>query len=65
MRPAARTYGSPTCSDWVFLRDCDTIKLGPGTSRRSHTPDECVDVAEVSEARALYAAVAKEYLSEN
>lgn len=65
VRPAATTYGSPTCSDWVFLNDRDTIKVGPGTSQRSHTADECVDLAEVTEARAFYAKVAREYLSEN
>lgn len=61
-RPAARTFGSPTCSDWVFLRGSDAIKCGPGTSRRSHTADECVELAEVTAARAFYAEVAKEYL---
>ncbi|MGH7591499.1 MAG: M20/M25/M40 family metallo-hydrolase [Gemmatimonadales bacterium] len=61
-RPAARTFGSPTCSDWVFLRGSDAVKCGPGTSRRSHTADECVDLAEVTEARTFYARVAKEYL---
>jgi acetylornithine deacetylase len=62
-RPASRTYGSPTCSDWVFLRHTDAVKCGPGTSRRSHTPDECVDLVEVTEARALYARAAREYLA--
>jgi len=65
VRPAAKTYGSPTCSDWVFLNEHDTIKVGPGTSQRSHTADECVDLAEVTEARQFYARVAKEFLSEN
>ncbi len=65
VRPAAGRYGSPTCSDWVFLNDRDTIKVGPGTSRRSHTADECVDLHEVTEARQFYADVAREYLSEN
>src|SRR4029453_377419 len=55
VRPEATTYGSPTCSDWVFLNDRDTIKVGPGTSQRSHTADECVELVEVSEARAFYA----------
>jgi acetylornithine deacetylase len=64
VRPAARAYGSPTCSDWVFLNDRDTIKVGPGTSRRSHTADESVDLREVVEARGLYRAVAEEYLAE-
>jgi acetylornithine deacetylase len=61
-RPQARTFGSPTCSDWVFLRHADAVKCGPGTSRRSHTPDECVDLPEVAEARRFYRALAEEYL---
>lgn len=61
-RPTAKTFGSPTCSDWVFVRDADAIKCGPGTSRRSHTPDEYVDLPEVTAARAFYARLAKEYL---
>jgi len=62
VRPALRSFGSPTCSDWVFVRDVDTIKCGPGTSRRSHTPDECVDLPEVTAARAFYTELAMEYL---
>jgi len=46
----------------VFLRDTDAIKCGPGTSRRSHTPDEYVDLPEVTAARAFYAKVAQAYL---
>jgi len=61
--PAAVEYGSPTCSDWCFLRHLDAIKVGPGTSRRSHTADEAVDLAEVIAARAFYANVAERYLS--
>lgn len=63
LRPTARPFGSPTCSDWVFLRDRDTIKCGPGTSRRSHTPDEYVDLPEVSEARLFYRQLAQAYLA--
>ena len=63
VRPESRTYGSPTCSDWVFLRHVDAVKCGPGTSRRSHTADESVDVAEVTAARTLYARIASEYLA--
>lgn len=62
VRPAITTFGSPTCSDWVFVRHTDAIKCGPGTSRRSHTPDECVDLPEVVAARSFYAALAMEYL---
>lgn len=62
VRPAGRPFGSPTCSDWVFLRHVDSVKCGPGTSRRSHTPNESVDLPEVVAARALYAAAAIAYL---
>jgi acetylornithine deacetylase/succinyl-diaminopimelate desuccinylase-like protein len=47
----------------VFVRHADTVKCGPGTSRRSHTPDEYVDLPEVTAARAFYARLAEEYLS--
>jgi len=62
VRPGLTTFGSPTCSDWVFLRQCDAFKCGPGTSRRSHTADESVDLPEVTDARSFYAALALEYL---
>jgi len=64
LRPHAKTFGSPTCSDWVFLRHVDAVKCGPGTSRRSHTPDEYVDLPEVSEARRFYAELARGYLTD-
>ena len=59
VRPGARALGSPTGSDWVWFRHLDAMKCGPGTSTRSHTPDECVEVEEVREARAFYAALAR------
>ena len=62
VRPGAVRYGSPTCSDWVFLRHVDGVKCGPGTSRRSHTPDECVDLPQVSAAAHFYLDLAREYL---
>jgi acetylornithine deacetylase len=64
VRPEAGTFGSPTCSDWVFLRHTDAFKCGPGTSRRSHTPDEYVDLAEVTAARDFYARLVTVYLGE-
>jgi len=63
VRPEARRFGSPTCSDWVFLRDRDAIKCGPGTSRNSHTPDEWVNLAELTAAREFYGQLAREYLA--
>jgi acetylornithine deacetylase len=63
LRPKAAHFGSPTCSDWVFFRDYDALKCGPGTSRRSHTADEYVDLAEVTEARSFYAELVRAYLA--
>jgi acetylornithine deacetylase len=62
VRPHAGMFGSPTCSDWVFLRHTDAVKCGPGTSRRSHTPDEYVDLVEVTAARDFYARLVTTYL---
>ena len=62
VRPRLVTFGSPTCSDWVFVRECDAFKCGPGASRRSHTADEWVDLPEVTAARRFYADLAREYL---
>jgi acetylornithine deacetylase len=62
-RAGGRPFGSPTASDWVFLRDVDAVKLGPGDSRLSHTNEERISLAEVEQAARLYADVAREYLS--
>jgi acetylornithine deacetylase len=63
LRPNATHFGSPTCSDWVFFRHCDAFKCGPGTSRRSHTADEYVDLPEVMAARGFYAELARAFLA--
>jgi acetylornithine deacetylase len=63
LRPEATHFGSPTCSDWVFFRHLDAFKCGPGTSQRSHTPDESVDLPEVTAARVFYAELARAYLA--
>ena len=38
--PDAEPTGSPTLSDWVFLRDLPVVKIGPGDSSLSHTAEE-------------------------
>jgi acetylornithine deacetylase len=63
LRPGAGHFGSPTCSDWVFFREWDAFKCGPGTSRRSHTADEYVDVPEVTAERGFYADLVRAYLA--
>ncbi|HSO22051.1 MAG TPA: M20/M25/M40 family metallo-hydrolase [Chondromyces sp.] len=62
IRPGARPFASPTCSDWVFLRHLDALKLGPGDSQRSHTADESIELAEVERAAQLYLELAREVL---
>ncbi|WKN42801.1 M20/M25/M40 family metallo-hydrolase [Tunicatimonas pelagia] len=42
-------YGSPTLSDQALCRDFSTLKLGPGSSGRSHTADEYIRVSEIQE----------------
>ncbi|HHQ47980.1 MAG TPA: M20/M25/M40 family metallo-hydrolase [Acidobacteria bacterium] len=60
--PDAAPFGSPTASDWVWLRHLDALKLGPGDSTRSHRPNEAIALGEVDRAAEVYAAIAAEYL---
>lgn len=62
VRPQARPFASPTCSDWVFLRHVDAVKLGPGDSRQSHAADEGIALDEVDAAARLYLDLAREVL---
>ena len=39
-------YGSPTLSDQAMM-PFETLKMGPGESARSHTPDEFILVSEI------------------
>ncbi|MBV1888264.1 MAG: M20 family metallo-hydrolase [Urechidicola sp.] len=47
------TYGSPTLSDQSVL-SCESLKLGPGDSTRSHSADEFIYVDEIKEGINLY-----------
>jgi len=53
--------GSPTASDWIYLKGVPAVKIGPGSSELSHTPNEHIDLAEVIEAVALYKEVVRRY----
>lgn len=55
------TYGSPTLSDQAVL-SCNSLKLGPGDSLRSHTADEFIYVKELEEAVPLYISILKQAL---
>ncbi len=48
-----QTYGSPTLSDQAAL-SCQSLKLGPGDSTRSHSADEFIYVHEIEEGIDLY-----------
>jgi len=59
--PDAAPFGSPTASDWIFLHDVPTVKLGPGSSELSHTPRESIATAEVRRAVDVYREVVLTY----
>jgi acetylornithine deacetylase len=61
--PAGRAYGSPTLSDWVFLKGIPTVKAGPGDSKRSHTPDEYLEVAEFEAGVLFYEKLIRSYFA--
>jgi acetylornithine deacetylase len=50
------SYGSPTTSDKALM-PFPALKMGPGDSARSHTPDEFIHLTEVHEAVSLYTAL--------
>ena len=55
------TYGSPTLSDQAAL-SCQSLKLGPGDSTRSHSANEFIYVQEIEEGIDLYIKILKGYL---
>ena len=48
-----KTYGSPTLSDQTVL-NCQSLKLGPGDSKRSHSADEFIYIHEIEEGIRIY-----------
>ncbi len=62
--PGAKAFGSPTLSDWVFLEGIPAVKVGPGDSHRSHTPDEYIEAAELEQGAAFYEALIRGYFRE-
>ncbi|TGD58229.1 M20 family metallo-hydrolase [Flavobacterium humi] len=57
------TYGSPTLSDQSVL-NCQSLKLGPGNSLRSHTADEFIYTKEIEEGIALYIQILQGFLKQ-
>jgi len=56
-----KTYGSPTLSDQAAL-SCQSLKLGPGDSTRSHSADEYIYVHEIEEGIDLYIKILEGFL---
>ncbi|WP_394974767.1 M20 family metallo-hydrolase [uncultured Croceitalea sp.] len=56
------TYGSPTLSDQTEL-SCQSLKLGPGDSTRSHSADEYIHVYEIEEGVDLYIKILESFLT--
>lgn len=54
-----KTYGSPTMSDQALMA-CESIKMGPGDSARSHTADEYIYINELENAIPKYVEVLEE-----
>lgn len=57
------TYGSPTLSDQSVLY-CQSLKMGPGSSPRSHTADEFIYINEIEEGINLYISILSKFLKQ-
>ena len=55
------TYGSPTLSDQSVL-SCQSLKLGPGETLRSHSADEFIYLHEIGEGIELYIRILSDFL---
>jgi acetylornithine deacetylase len=58
-------FGSPTASDWVFLADIPTVKMGPGHSQQSHTRDESIEITQLTRGVEVYKSIIQTYLAED
>lgn len=56
-----KTYGSPTLSDQSVL-NCQSLKLGPGDSTRSHAADEFIYIHEIEEGIKKYIEILESWL---
>ncbi|NVJ23433.1 MULTISPECIES: M20/M25/M40 family metallo-hydrolase [Myxococcus] len=56
--------GSSTTSDWAFLGELPTVKVGPGDTLRSHLADEFITLAELDAGAAFYTRLLRGYFEE-
>jgi len=57
------TYGSPTLSDQSVI-SCQSLKLGPGDSLRSHSANEFIFINEIEEGIQLYIKILTDFLKQ-
>ena len=57
------TYGSPTLSDQSVL-SCQSLKLGPGDTLRSHSADEFIYLNEIEEGIELYIKILSDFFKQ-
>ena len=57
------TYGSPTLSDQSVL-SCQSLKLGPGETLRSHSADEFIFINEIEEGIELYVKILTDFFKQ-
>lgn len=62
--PDCKPSGSPAMSDMVFLSGVPCVKIGPGDSARSHTPDEYIESHELEAGANAYENIAREYFQQ-
>lgn len=61
--PNAAPFGSPTLSDWIFIPDVPTVKIGPGPSERSHTPHEHIEIDAFLDGIEAYKRIIQKYFN--
>ncbi|MCH7643973.1 MAG: M20/M25/M40 family metallo-hydrolase [Myxococcales bacterium] len=59
--PDTQPAGSAAMSDMVFLDGIPSVKIGPGESRRSHTPDEYITRQELEAGARAFERIIEEY----
>lgn len=57
----AKPFGSATASDWIYVRDIPTVKIGPGDSSLSHTAEESIELTELARAPTIYRNIITSY----
>lgn len=63
--PGRDPGGSATMSDMVSLAGIPSVKIGPGQSVRSHTPDEYITIDELVAGAAAYERICRAYFDDN